>query len=144
MLAPTIYNQPADPTEQPTYHMIDLHSFILTKDARTRREGIKCFRNSRDLAKEARDGAIARANKMAHDRNSGASASPSTNRPRVSSSAGGVAGFVAGCWMGGPFTFEAQESLITQDAASNTSGITYQESERLMDDPSEDTASNIS
>lgn len=64
MLAPTIYNQPADPTEQPTYHMIDLHSFILTKDARTRREGNKCFRNSRDLAKEARDGAIARANKI--------------------------------------------------------------------------------
>lgn len=29
-------------------------------------------------------------------------------------------------------------------AASNTSGITYQESEKLMDEPSEDTASNIS
>lgn len=46
--------------------------------------------------------------------------------------------------MGGSFMFEAQEPLVARDTASNTSGITYEELEKLMYEPSEDTVSNIS
>ena len=61
--------QPADSTGQPTYHIIPTKSFDIAQDLGTCRDGITWFKNSRDFAKEVRDGAIAHANKTAHDRN---------------------------------------------------------------------------
>ena len=111
----TMYlTQPAEPVRQPTYHMIPMRSFDLTQDAGTCRDGITWFRNSRDFAKEVRDGAIAQANKTARDQNEGASAYTSTHHhPPVSSSTSGVAGLVPGSWLGGPSTSQAQESPNT-------------------------------
>ena len=121
----TMYpTQPTDPTGQPTYHMIILRRFDLTQDAGTCRDGITWFRNSRDFAKEVRDAVIAHANQTVHDRNEGASASTLTNHPPVSTSV--VAGLVPGSWLAGPCTSQAQGSLITQDAVSNTSGIAHE------------------
>lgn len=137
----TMYlTQPADLTGRPIYHIIPIKSFQLTQDAATCREGITWFRNSRDFAKEVRDAAIAHANQTAHDQNEGALASTLTNHPPVSTS---VAGLVPGSWLAGPCTFQAQESLITQDAVSNTSGIAYEEPERFMDEPNEEAGSLV-
>lgn len=137
----TMYlTQPADLTGRPIYHMIPIRSFDLTQDAATCRDGITWFRNSRDFAKEVRDAAIAHANQTAHDQNEGASASMLTNHPPVST---GVAGLVPGSWLAGPCTFQAQESLITQDAVYNTSGIAYEEPERFMDELNEEAGSLV-
>lgn len=104
---------PADPTGRPTYHMVEIKSFILTESAEACREGIGWFRNSREFAKEVRDGAIASANKMAHDRHGGASSLASTNKLLLSSSSGGVAGLVPK---------SCQNSLTTQDSIPSASG----------------------
>jgi len=57
--------QPADPSGQPQYHMTQLNSFGMTGNAETFRQGATWYRNSRDLAKEWRDSAIAQANATA-------------------------------------------------------------------------------
>ena len=140
----TMYlTRPADPTAQPTYRMNLIKFFHLTHSAEICRDGITWFRNSRDFAKEVRDGAIAHANKTAHDQNGGGSASTLTTHPPVSSSTSGVAGLVAGSWLGEPTTSQAQESSITQNAVSNTSGIAHQEPAGLMDEPTEDADSSL-
>jgi hypothetical protein len=59
--------QPADPDGQPEYHTTQLGSFAMTHNRDACAEGMKWFRNSRDLAKEYRDAAIAGANAMADD-----------------------------------------------------------------------------
>lgn len=57
--------QPADPSGQPQYHTTQLNSFGMTGNAETFRQGTTWYRNSRDLAKEWRDSAIAQANARA-------------------------------------------------------------------------------
>jgi hypothetical protein len=54
--------QPADPSGQPRYHTTQIRTFGMTDTAETFRQGATWFRNSRDLAKEWRDSAIAQAN----------------------------------------------------------------------------------
>lgn len=134
----TMYlTQPADPTGQPTYHMIEIKSFLLTGDAEACCGGIGLFRNSREFAKEVRDGAIASANKMAHDLHHGGSSSTSTNHPPVLSSTSGVAGLVPGSWLGGPSTSQAQEAFTTP------SGSGHEEPRRSMVEPSGDAGSSL-
>ena len=140
----TMYlTRPVDPTAQPTYRMNSIKYFYLTQDAEICRDGITWFRNSRDFAKEVRDGAIAHANKTARDQNEGASASTLTHHPPASSSTSGVAGLVPGSWLGEPTTSQAQETSITQEAVSNTSVIAHQKPERLTDEPTEDAGSSL-
>ena len=55
--------QPTDPTDPPEYHMTQLNSFAITGTIERFREGVGAFRNSRDWAKEQRDGLIAAANR---------------------------------------------------------------------------------
>ena len=121
--------QPADSTGKPNYQMIEIKTFTLTENVETCREGIEWFRNSREFAKEVRYAATASANKMAHDRHEGRSSSTTTNYPPISSSTSGVAGLALGSWLGGPSTFQAPESITTQDIASRYSGSGHGELE---------------
>jgi hypothetical protein len=57
--------QPADPSGQPQYHTTQIRGFDMTDNADTFRQGATWYRNSRDLAKEYRDAAIAQANATA-------------------------------------------------------------------------------
>ena len=57
--------QPADPSGQPQYHTTQLNGFQMTGNAETFRQGATWYRNSRDLAKEWRDSAIAQSNATA-------------------------------------------------------------------------------
>lgn len=134
----TMYlTQPADPTGQPTYHIVEIKSFILTGEAEACHEGIEWFRNSRDFTEEVRDGAIASAKKMAHDRHDTASSSTSTNHPPESSSTSEFAGPVPGSWLGGLSTSQAQESL------TRPSGSGHAKPRRSMDGPSRDAGSSL-
>jgi hypothetical protein len=54
--------QPADPGEQPEYHMNQLRGWTLTDGPETFRQGATAYRNGRDWAKEKRDEFIEAAN----------------------------------------------------------------------------------
>ena len=66
----------ADPGGQPQYHAAQLRGFDMTDNRDTCTEGMKWFRNSRDLAKEYRDSAIARANVMVNKEEPSSPANP--------------------------------------------------------------------
>jgi len=58
---------PAEPNGKPSYHMTQLNSWSVTGNPDTFRQGAGAFRHGRDLAKEWRDDAIARANEKANE-----------------------------------------------------------------------------
>lgn len=103
--------QAADPGGQPQYHTTQLNSFAMTGNRDTCAEGMKWFRNSRDLAKEYRDTAIARANALADMEEASSPAEPYLTS----------------------FTASSQNEL------SITSNTTHQDSESSTDELARDT-----
>ncbi|KAI3326805.1 hypothetical protein HD806DRAFT_551881 [Xylariaceae sp. AK1471] len=57
----------AGPRARPEYVMKKINSWSLTGDARTFRQGVAAYRNARDWARQKRDEAINKANKIASD-----------------------------------------------------------------------------
>lgn len=57
--------RPADPHGGPQYHTTEINTWGMTGNIESFRQGATWYRNSRDLAKEYRDAAIARANATA-------------------------------------------------------------------------------
>lgn len=109
--------KPAQPGGQPQYHTTKLRGFDMAGDLDTCVEGIKWFRNSRDLAKDYRDAAIARANEIARGGYGGGPATVSTD-PTLASS----------------FTSEITTRASEASLGGSQSQSVHQESETSMDE----------
>ena len=59
-------------TSRPNCHLTRIGGFLLTQSLKDLRQGLQWFRNSRDLAKEFRDGVITRASGIANASSKGA------------------------------------------------------------------------
>jgi len=106
--------QPADPSGQPQYHTTQLNGFGMTGNAETFRQGATWYRNSRDLAKEWRDSAIAQANATAIAQ---AGVTANAEYGEASEISAGVA-----------YEPQSQETITSQDEygqASDPSGAPY-------------------
>ena len=138
--------QPADPSERPQYHTTRLGSYAMTNDIHAFREGATRYRNSRDLAKEYRDAAIAQANAIAVQ----ARSTTNAEHGGVSNTSAGEAdgpesrqtvtsqdelGEASNPSLGAPCVSRSQEdTIISADGVYFTSQ-TAQASETTMDDP---------
>lgn len=76
---------PDSPTSRPKYHLVFIGSFSLIQSLEVLSEGLRWFRNSRDLAKEFRDDVIMRVNGIANASSKGAADQESTTTQNAAS-----------------------------------------------------------
>ena len=67
--------EPVEPDGRPRYHMTQLRGFMMTDNRDTCRDGLRAYRNGRELAEEYRNTAIVRANEKVNEARDGAPAS---------------------------------------------------------------------
>lgn len=107
--------EPTEPGGRPQYHMSQLRCFAITDTKTTHLDGLRAYRNGRDLAEEYRTGAIARANEKAREIQHGTAATSVTTDATTDVT-----------------TLVSDASF--SESQTQTSLITHEESETSMDE----------